>query len=150
MVTNPTDKIAKTLFLQSNILLDKDRLAENLQKECLCYFIIFFTPPWRKHFNHILNQYNLFAFSTSPWLLLHINKPCLRFSLRAASLPQMRTLRVCNKGHAPGDGICMLTATRRTMRQPTLHMPWESFTLLRDSVRCKKASHRYTDIYYSK
>ena len=34
-------------------LLDKGRVAENLQKECLCYFIIFSTSLWRNHFNHI-------------------------------------------------------------------------------------------------
>ena len=30
------------LLLSSNFLLDKGRVAENLQKECFCYFIILF------------------------------------------------------------------------------------------------------------
>ena len=70
-------KITKTLFLQifghvafikqkfrwhstlgatvsSIFLLDKGRVAENLQKECLCYFInVSSTSVWRNHFNHI-------------------------------------------------------------------------------------------------
>ena len=29
--------------VSSNFLLDKSRVAENLQKECLCYFIMYFS-----------------------------------------------------------------------------------------------------------
>ena len=29
-------------------------VAENLQKECLCYFIISSTSLWRNQFNHIM------------------------------------------------------------------------------------------------
>ena len=42
--------------VSSNFLLDKGRVAENLQKECLCYFIISSTSLWRNHFNHIHNH----------------------------------------------------------------------------------------------
>ena len=38
--------------VSSNFLLDKGRVAENLQKECFCYFIISSTSLWRNHFNH--------------------------------------------------------------------------------------------------
>ena len=38
--------------VSSDFLLDKGRVAENLQKECLCYFIISSTSLWRNHFNH--------------------------------------------------------------------------------------------------
>ena len=31
---------------------DEGSVAENLQKDCLCY-LIFSTSLWRKHFNHI-------------------------------------------------------------------------------------------------
>ena len=39
--------------VSSNFLLDKGHVAENLQKECLCYFIISSTSLWRNQFNHI-------------------------------------------------------------------------------------------------
>ena len=41
--------------VSSNFLLDKGGVAENLQKECFCYFIISSTSLWRNHFNHICN-----------------------------------------------------------------------------------------------
>ena len=39
--------------MSPNFLLDKGRVAENLQEECFCYFIISSTSLWRNHFNHI-------------------------------------------------------------------------------------------------
>ena len=45
--------------VSSNFLLDKGRVAENLQKECLCYFIISSTSLWRNQFNHIRKILNL-------------------------------------------------------------------------------------------
>ena len=45
--------------MSSNFLLDKGRVAENLQKECLCYFIISSTSLWRNQFNHI----NMFRYN---------------------------------------------------------------------------------------
>ena len=37
--------------VSSNFLLDKGRVAENLQKECVRYFIISSTSLWRNQFN---------------------------------------------------------------------------------------------------
>ena len=47
-------KAILVIINESNFLLDKGRVAENLQKECLCYFIISSTSLWRNQFNHIL------------------------------------------------------------------------------------------------
>ena len=40
------------LYQAKSSLLDKGRVAENLQKEWLCYFIIFSSSLWKNHFSH--------------------------------------------------------------------------------------------------
>ena len=51
--------------VSSNFLLDKGRVAENLQKECFCYVIISSTSLWRNHFNHKIVLYCKFTFSVN-------------------------------------------------------------------------------------
>ena len=48
--------VQQSIVWQLKFLLDKGRVVENLQKECLCYFIILSTLLWRKHFNSIVWQ----------------------------------------------------------------------------------------------
>ena len=43
----------------SKFLLDKSRVAENVQTECLCYFLINLYFPMGKPFNHIRIPYNV-------------------------------------------------------------------------------------------
>ena len=43
-----------TCTMTSIVLLDKGRLTEKMQNECLCYIIIFCTSLWRKHFNRLI------------------------------------------------------------------------------------------------
>ena len=53
--------------MSSNFLLDKGRVAENLQKECLCYFIInergftLFTFIWTLLKNDYLDGFHVFS-----------------------------------------------------------------------------------------
>ena len=45
---------SKNAYCVIELLLDKGCVAENLQKEGSCYFIISSTSLWRNHFNHII------------------------------------------------------------------------------------------------
>ena len=79
--------------MSSNFLLDKGRVAENLQKECICYFIISSTILWRNRFNHIkLHMFNLSCILTKLDRKQVINVLCQVCVFRANRKSKMAAL----------------------------------------------------------
>ena len=74
--------IKRIVLCHRTFLLDKGRVVENLQKECLCYFIISSTSLWRTHFNHI---YKLFELSSK--LLVLVSWMRNNFPKRPSGVP---------------------------------------------------------------